>query len=47
MDNVTPAAEFNIIADADAAYVCFTSGRPITNDGLDVTRNGTVLPGDR
>ena len=27
---VTPAAEFNIIADADAAYVCFTCGRPIT-----------------
>lgn len=36
--NVTPAAEFNIIADADAAYVCFTSGRPITMVGLDVTR---------
>ena len=36
--NVTPAAEFNIIADADAAYVCFTSGRPITMMGLDVTR---------
>ena len=32
--NVTPAAEFNIIADADAAYVCFTSGRPITMMGL-------------
>ena len=41
--NVTPAAEFNIIADADAAYVCFTSGRPITMVGLDVTRKALCL----
>lgn len=42
--NVTPAAEFNIIADADAAYVCFTSGRPITMVGLDVTRKTLCYP---
>lgn len=42
--NVTPAAEFNIIADADAAYVAFTSGRPITMVGLDVTRKVLCYP---
>lgn len=42
--NVTPAAEFNIIADADAAYVCFTAGRPITMIGLDVTRKVLCYP---
>jgi len=42
--NVTPAAEFNIIADADAAHVCFTSGRPITMVGLDVTRKALCYP---
>lgn len=42
--NVTPAAEFNIIADADAAYVCFTAGRPITMIGLDVTRQALCYP---
>ena len=42
--NVTPAAEFNIIADADAAYVCFTAGRPITMIGLDVTRKALCYP---
>ena len=42
--NVTPAAEFNIIADADAAYVCFTRGRPITMMGLDVTRKVLCYP---
>lgn len=42
--NVTPAAEFNIIADADAAYVAFTSKRPITMVGLDVTRKALCYP---
>lgn len=42
--NVSPAAEFNIIADAEAAYVCFTAGLPITMLGLDVTRKVQVLP---
>lgn len=42
--NVTPAAEFNIIADADAAHVCFSCGRPITMVGLDVTRKALCYP---
>ncbi len=42
--NVTPAAEFNIIADADAAYVVFTSGVKITMCGLDITRKVLCYP---
>ncbi len=42
--NVTPAAEFNIIADAEAAHVCFTAGRPMTMCGLDVTRKVLCYP---
>ena len=42
--NVTPAAEFNILADAEAASVCFRSGRPITMVGLDVTRKVLCYP---
>lgn len=42
--NVTPAAEFNILADADAAHVCFTSGCPVTMVGLDVTRKALCYP---
>lgn len=42
--NVSPAAEFNILADADAAHVVFSSGRPITMIGLDVTRKVLCVP---
>lgn len=42
--NVTPAAEFNIIADAEAAHICFECGRPITMIGLDVTRKVLCYP---
>ena len=42
--NVTPAAEFNILADADAAHVVFTCNRPITMVGLDVTRKVLCYP---
>lgn len=42
--NVTPAAEFNILADPEAAHVCFTAGRPITMIGLDVTRKVLCYP---
>ena len=42
--NVTPAAEFNILADAEAAQICFSCGRPITMIGLDVTRKVLCYP---
>lgn len=35
--NRSPSAEFNILADPDAAEVVFNCGRPITSMGLDVT----------
>lgn len=44
LGNVTPAAEFNIYADAEAAHVVFTCGRPITMVGLDVTRKVLCYP---
>ena len=40
--NVTPAAEFNIHCDPEAAEICFTSGLPIYMIGLDVTRRALV-----
>lgn len=42
--NVTPAAEFNIMADGEAAHVVFTCGRPVTMVGLDVTRKVLCYP---
>lgn len=42
--NVTPAAEFNIFADPEAAHICFTAGCPITMIGLDVTRKVQCYP---
>ncbi len=40
--NVTPAAEFNINCDAEAADICFKTGLPIYMIGLDVTRKVLV-----
>lgn len=42
--NVTPAAEFNIHCDPEAADVCFRSGLPVYMVGLDVTRRALVTP---
>lgn len=44
--NWTPAAEFNILVDPEAADVVFTSGVPITMAGLDVTEKALVFPKD-
>ena len=44
--NVTPAAEFNIWHDPEAARIVFSSGVPITMCGLDVTEHAFVDPSD-
>ena len=44
--NWTPAAEFNILVDPEAADVVFQSGVPITMAGLDVTEQALVFPED-
>lgn len=44
--NWTPAAEFNIMVDPEAADMVFRSGIPITMSGLDVTHKARVYPGD-
>ena len=42
--NVTPAAEFNIWADPEAAHRVFTSGVDVTMIGLDVTHKALLFP---
>jgi inosine-uridine nucleoside N-ribohydrolase len=44
--NVTPAAEFNIWADPEAAERVFTSGLDVTMIGLDVTHKALMTPQD-
>ncbi len=44
--NTTPSAEFNILADPEAAYIVFRSGIPITMIGLEVTARALVMPED-
>jgi inosine-uridine nucleoside N-ribohydrolase len=45
--NVTPAAEFNIWADPEAAHRVFASGLDVTMVGLDVTHRVLVGPAER
>ena len=45
--NVTPAAEFNILCDPEAAHVVFTSGIPIKMIGLNVTHQVLATPEHR
>ncbi len=44
--NITPAAEFNIAVDPEAAKIVFESGLPITMVGLDVTNRSLFSPED-
>ena len=44
--NWTPAAEFNILVDPEAAKVVFESGIPIIMSGLDVTEKALIYPED-
>lgn len=42
--NWSPAAEFNILVDPEAARIVFTSGIPLVMCGLDVTHKAQIYP---
>ncbi len=44
--NTTPAAEFNIYADPEAADIVFTSGVPVHMCGLDMTMKALMTPAE-
>jgi len=44
LGNVTPAAEFNLWVDPEAAQRVFSSGVPLTMAGLDVTHRALIGP---
>jgi inosine-uridine nucleoside N-ribohydrolase len=47
LGNTTPAAEFNVYVDPEAAREVFASGLPITMSGLDVTHKAGAGPAER
>jgi inosine-uridine nucleoside N-ribohydrolase len=47
LGNTTPAAEFNIYVDPEAAREVFESGLPITMSGLDITHQAAAGPDER
>jgi len=47
LGNTTPAAEFNVYVDPEAAREVFESGLPITMSGLDVTHQAGTGPAER
>ena len=47
LGNTTPAAEFNVYVDPEAAREVFGSGLPITMSGLDVTHQARAGPAER
>ncbi|HEV7129435.1 MAG TPA: nucleoside hydrolase [Ktedonobacterales bacterium] len=44
LGNTTPAAEFNIYVDPEAAHIVFSCGCPVTMLGLDVTHQAQATP---
>lgn len=46
LGNMTPAAEFNVWYDPEAAARVLSSGVPVTMVGLDVTRRARTVPAD-
>lgn len=44
--NTTPSAEFNILADPEAAHVVYSAGIPITMIGLEVTDQAVIKKSD-
>ena len=46
LGNWTPAAEFNIFVDPEAAEIVFQSGLPIVMAGLDVTHRAQIMTDD-
>ena len=46
LGNWTPAAEFNIFVDPEAAEIVFQSGLPVVMAGLDVTHRAQIMASD-
>ena len=46
LGNWTPAAEFNIFVDPEAAEIVFQSGLPVVMAGLDVTHRAQIMADD-